>query len=202
MNHLCHIFLSSADPEIMFGNFIGDMIRPMEKPALSQTMQKGLELHHFIDHTVDGHPVYKEAIQLLRSSQGKYAPVVLDIFCDFLLTDHWAYFSVFSYAEFKEKIYRDLIRTNPFPADHTLYQRIHTMVDRDFLASYSHSDRIPRVFDFLKKRAHFPHRFDQALADYLQHYPSLKEKFLLVFPEMVRYAYEFIQLRSEDGATK
>ena len=67
MNHLCHIFLSQGDPELLIGNFIGDMVLPGERRLLGPGIQKGIDLHYFIDKTVDQHPVYKSGIEILRS---------------------------------------------------------------------------------------------------------------------------------------
>jgi len=193
MNHLCHIFLSQGDPELLIGNFIGDMILPFEKKLLPPGVQKGIELHYFIDKTVDQHPVYKSGMGLLRSSQKKYAPVVIDIFCDFLLVEHWDAFSTIEYEEYRHRVYGTIIGSNPFASDHRLYPRIVNMIKNDFLASYIHHNRIPHVFSFLQKRAKFENNFDQALHDYLFHYEELKEKFLTVFPEMVMTTHRFIR---------
>ena len=66
------------------------------------------------------------------------------------------------------------------------------MINNDFLAAYQRHDRIPHVFSFLKKRAKFENNFDQAEQDYLNNYEELKEKFLIVFPEMVMSTYRFL----------
>lgn len=196
MNHLCHIFLSQGDPDLLIGNFIGDMVLPAERKSLPPGIQKGIELHYFIDRTVDQHPVYKAGMDLLRSSQKKYAPVVIDIFCDFLLVDHWSAFSTMEYETYRHKVYGTIISSNPFESNHRLYPRIVNMIKNDFLASYSNHDRIPHVFSYLKKRAKFENNFELAHQDYLSNYDELKEKFLTVFPEMVLNTHRFIR----DGA--
>jgi acyl carrier protein phosphodiesterase len=193
MNHLCHIFLSQGDPELLIGNFIGDMILPSEKKHLPPGIQKGIELHYFIDKTVDQHPVYRSGMSILRASQKKYAPVVIDIFCDFLLVDQWSAFSAMEYEAYKHKIYGTIIASNPFVSEHRLYPRIVNMIKNDFLAAYVHSDRIPHVFSFLQRRAKFENNFNQAQQDYLEHYAELKEKFLTVFPEMVIATHQYIR---------
>lgn len=193
MNHLCHIFLSQGDPELLIGNFIGDMVLPVERRKLAPGIQKGIELHYFIDKTVDQHPVYRSGMELLRSSQKKYAPVVIDIFCDFLLVDQWDRFSTLEFEVYRHKVYGLIISNNPFGKEHRLYPRILNMINNDFLASYLHHDKIPHVFSFLKKRAKFENNFDQAQDDYLNNYEELKEKFLTVFPEMVLSTHRFLK---------
>ena len=153
------------------------MVHPSEKKLLPHGIQKGIELHYFIDRTVDQHPVYKSGMNLLRSSQKKYAPVVIEIFCDFLLVDQWNVFSTMDYGDYRHKVYGAIIGSNPFAREHRLYPRIVNMIKIDFLASYVHADRIPHVFSYLQKRAKFENNFDQALRDYLNHYEELKENF-------------------------
>ncbi|MEP7267081.1 MAG: ACP phosphodiesterase [Saprospiraceae bacterium] len=191
MNHLCHIFLSQDHDDLLFGNFIGDMIHPIEKADLPEMIKKGIKLHYFIDSSIDTHPVYRSGIQLLRATQKKYSPVVIDIFYDFLLMDNWKEYSTLDYKEFRFGIYNKLAMANPFKSDHRLFQRIQNMIQKDFLSSYESSETIPQVFSFLKRRASFENNFDSALQDYHRLYPQLQIQFSEVFPEMIQKVANF-----------
>src|SRR5690625_6026139 len=53
MNFLAHFILSHNHPEISFGNFMTDMLKPKEQRAWPEFLQTGIELHHFIDDFTD-----------------------------------------------------------------------------------------------------------------------------------------------------
>ncbi|MEP7320291.1 MAG: ACP phosphodiesterase [Saprospiraceae bacterium] len=191
MNHLCHLFLSGDDPGVMLGNFATDMLKPSEQRLVPTSIQSGIKLHLFIDHTIDTDPVFKESIQLIRATQGKYAPVVADIFYDFLMVHHWSEFSILDYFAFKQFVY-DTLKNNldnslPIPVK----ERMLRMINNDFLSSYISFDYIPHAFGFLKKRARFENHFDNALQDFNHLFPELNVQFLKVLPMMISRVKEF-----------
>ena len=90
MNHLAHLYLSGSQAGIILGNFIADFLTPAQQRALPEELQQGLRLHLLIDKTVDTNMIFKQSVALLRHTQGKYAPVVADIFYDYLLVEAWS----------------------------------------------------------------------------------------------------------------
>lgn len=185
MNHLSHLFLTKDHPKYAFGNFIGDMVSPKEVRSLPATMQQGIEIHYFIDRTVDDHVLYKECINLLKPSQGKYAPVVMDVFADFLLVSSWQAFYQEDYLLFKNSTYRLLAEELNLIPEQPIARRVQNMIDRDFLESYASKENIPFVFEFLKKRAKFENGFEIAQQVYHSYYENLIEKFVPVFSDLM-----------------
>lgn len=191
MNHLSHLFLSGDDPQIIIGNFITDFLSPSEQRAVSYELSQGIRLHLFIDHTIDHDPVFLQSIQLIRTSQGRYAPVVADIFYDYLLVQHWIEFSNIDFFTFKSKCYSILLESGHMPIPDIAKQRVFRMVENDFLSSYLTIDFIPQTFSFIKKRAKFQNYFDQALEDFKLMHDQLDKQFLLVFPMMMEKTNTF-----------
>ncbi len=191
MNHLAHLFLSGDQPEIIVGNFITDMLSPKEQKKVQGLYQIGIQLHLYIDQTIDHHPVYKKSIDLIKGRQGRYAPVVADIYYDYLLSHHWNEYSDHTYHTFKEKMYDVLKNHLPPDISEKIPERIGTMVERDFLSSYQSNDHIQSTFGFLAKRAKFSHRFDLAHQDYHEMFNDLKLHFHEIFPQMIHLTEKF-----------
>ncbi|MHC4884011.1 MAG: ACP phosphodiesterase [Planctomycetota bacterium] len=89
MNFLAHAVLSPNDDAIMFGNVLGDFIKGRPDGSLSPAIWKGVRLHRWIDRTADEHPRVHSSLQLLPRRYRHYARVVLDIYHDYLLAQHF-----------------------------------------------------------------------------------------------------------------
>lgn len=90
MNYLAHIFLSGDNPSRKVGNFIGDFVKGKQYQNYPSEIRKGIVLHRRIDHFTDNHIVVKEAVQLLRSTFGRYSAIVLDLYFDYILANNIA----------------------------------------------------------------------------------------------------------------
>jgi len=191
MNHLAHLFLSGDNPAWVTGNFIADFLSPAEQRAMPPDIRQGIQIHLFIDRTIDHHPVYKKSIELIRLTQHKYAPVVADIYFDYLLFSLWSHFATVSANDFRLKVYDILKQSIPEVIPEGIRNRIRSMIDRDFLQAYSSIDFMEGTFQMLSKRVHFNHRLQEATTDYKQHLPVLAEHFMDVFPQMVEACLVF-----------
>lgn len=85
MNYLAHAFLSGSNRDIMLGNFIADSLTKSEDSNYQDDVLKGIKLHRAIDSLTDKHTSVRNAVELLRSNHGKYAPVVTDLLWDHIL---------------------------------------------------------------------------------------------------------------------
>jgi acyl carrier protein phosphodiesterase len=191
MNHLAHLLLSGDNPAWITGNFITDFLKPAEQRSMPPDIRQGIQVHLFIDKTIDQHPVYKKSIDLIRQTQQKYAPVVADIYFDYLLYNQWERYSLVPANEFKKKVYDILLRTLPSLTPAGVRVRIESMVGRDFLSAYSTVDFMEGTFRMLVKRVHFNNRLSEAADDFKHYLPVLSEHFDQVFPEMVEACLKF-----------
>lgn len=191
MNHLAHLLLSGDNPAWITGNFITDFLNPAEQRSMPPDIRQGIQVHLFIDKTIDHHPVYKKSIDLIRKTQNKYAPVVADIYYDYLLYSQWDNYTLVPANEFKLKVYDILKKSIPALTPAGVQRRIGSMVDRDFLQAYSSVDFMEGTFRMLIKRVHFSNRLSQAAEDFEHYFPILTEHFDQVFPEMVEACLTF-----------
>lgn len=85
LNYLAHIYFSNSCRQVAVGNFIGDFVKGRRYKAFPLGIRKGILLHRQIDHFTDNHPVFKETVELLRPSFGRYSGIMADMYYDYLL---------------------------------------------------------------------------------------------------------------------
>lgn len=160
MNFLAHTYLSFREPGLIVGNYLGDFVTNKVMKTLPKEVQSGVKLHRFIDSFTDQHAVVKEGTRLLHPTMGKYAPVVLDIYFDFLLSKYWEDYEEMSLSTYCRHPYQVLMDyQNVMPP--MISDRVERMVADRWLENYQHYQGLERVFGFLSRRA----RFQSNLAD-------------------------------------
>ena len=64
MNFLAHLWLAGSDDGLRLGAMLGDFVRGgMEDSDLPESVQRGIQLHRFIDQHMDGLPELVELRQ-------------------------------------------------------------------------------------------------------------------------------------------
>lgn len=93
MNYLAHIYFSDSCRQVAVGNFIGDFVKGRRYKAYPSGIRKGILLHRQIDHFTDNHPAFKETVELLRPSFGRYSGIMADMYYDYLLASDFERYS-------------------------------------------------------------------------------------------------------------
>jgi len=139
MNHLAHIHLSGTDPQIIVGNLSADYFA----------------LHRHIDHSTDNHPAIKGAWAVLRPKHGKYASVIFDIYCDYLLATRWQHFESQPIQVVTERAYQAL-EEQGIHLPTSLFNRFKRMIQSDWLRQYGSYEGQAFVFERFGKRLSKP----------------------------------------------
>lgn len=178
------MLLSCEDSELMAGNFMADFVLNHEKKELHSNILKGIELHHSIDNFTDQHMTVKNAVSLLRPTQGKYSPVVVDILFDYFLTINWDKYSSESLEKFTSRVYTTLmLQDDVYPS--RLKELLPRMISDDFLMSCKNEDRLIKTFERIKKRAKFDNNFNRAHLDLAEFHVIMNDQFNEFFPDIV-----------------
>jgi acyl carrier protein phosphodiesterase len=184
MNFLAHMLLSYGDAELMAGNFMADFMLMREEKTLHTNIKKGIDLHRMIDSFTDEHVHVKSAVKVLRPTQGKYSPVVIDILFDYFLTTNWHKYSEEKLDDFTSRVYITLAQHREvYPQ--TLKERLSKMIDDDFLMSCKNEERLIKTFERIKRRAKFDNNFDKAVIDLVEYHHILDHHFNEFFPEII-----------------
>ncbi len=189
MNHIAHCVLSGNNPDILIGNLLTDWLKPQQKRALNPKYMKGLALHFLIDDFTDGHEEVKKANDLIRDIAGKYAPVVMDIFFDFLLYENWQLYNtrlnVSAIPEiFFQSVYK-IIKNDLINIPEAFMPRLVSMINSEWLRSYATQQGLEMVFKMIKKRTHFENNLDNIVPKLFELKPQLNTHFLVFFPELI-----------------
>ena len=186
MNFLAHFFLSCEDESLLIGNFLADFISNREVKQLPQAVQEGVALHRKIDHFTDNHPRFRSSVRQIRPQHGKYAPVLLDVYYDYLLSQNWDRYGKKSLDNFVEDVYEILLANRELMPDF-MRDRVSMMVADNWLRSYSTSSGLRRTFQRMKRRLSKPGKIEGAVETLQQHRPSLEPEFLSFFPDAIAF---------------
>lgn len=194
MNYFAHIYLSQGLEYQMFGNFIGDFISNKDVHKYRQEIIDGVMLHRIIDSFTDNHPLVRQGTSRLRSSQGKYAPVVIDILYDFLLANNWSKFSHITRHNFNQRTYTLLLK-HVEVCSPRIQKKVRNMIDGDFLTTYNTMDGLDFILEQMDRRTKFTSNFREARSILERDYDRFNEEFLEFFPEINVVAAEFLGIQ-------
>lgn len=191
MNYLGHCFLSCNDDNLLLGNVIADMIRNKDLDNLDPSVVKGVMLHRSIDSFTDSHPAIRQVSKLLHERHGKYAPVVTDIFFDYILFHNWEIYVDRSFESFKTTIYHQLSSSDLSVLPEKVQGSLGRMIDGDWLQGYTTIEGMKYVFSRVAKRAKFASNILTATDDLIAIEDEMTELFHQFFPDIQKHVSEF-----------
>lgn len=190
MNFLAHMYLSCSNEDLLIGNFVADFIRNRDLVLYSDAIVKGIDLHRKIDHYTDNHPRVVRSTRILRAQHGKYAPVVIDVCYDYILSKNWSKYSGETLRAFSDRVYEILKKNHHSLPDH-LQDIAPRMIKDDFLIKYGTEAGLRRTFERIEKRAKFSSNWSTAFDDLIRHYDELEDGFNSFFPDMIAVVDDF-----------
>lgn len=185
MNFLAHILLSGDREGIIMGNFVGDYIKgrltPEKTSAWEPDYLLGVQLHRFIDTYTDTHLVVRKVRKVLSLAHPRVSGVVLDIYFDYFLANHFEVYANEPLPVFVEKVYAILFKNKELiPAP--MLPMAEAMVRHDWLGHYKEISGIKRSFDGLSRRFTFLKGIEGAEKELLRNYPLYEAAFFEFFP--------------------
>ena len=190
MNFLAHMFLTYEDKELTVGNYVADFIRNRDFVLFSDKVVHGIKLHRHIDHYTDNHPEVLKSTRSLRERHSKYAPVVIDVFYDYVLAVNWEKFTDMDMRSFADTIY---VYINEYSEDFPIHlQTISSrMIADDFLLQYGTQEGIEKTFKRIGNRAKFKSNFETAFQDLEDNFEEINDGFLRFFPDLIKEVKTF-----------
>jgi acyl carrier protein phosphodiesterase len=161
MNYLAHLSLSFKNDDLMLGNLVADFTRKAKFSDFSSEVQRGIQLHHFIDDYTDSHSLVEEAKAIIRPQQGKFSGVVMDIYFDHLLARDYHFWHQESLADFAQNAYQLFnLRKDELP-EATVHM-LHYMERGNWLLNYASLEGLQRSLKGMSSRTKYPNNMDQA----------------------------------------
>jgi acyl carrier protein phosphodiesterase len=184
MNYLAHLHLAPDDAAARVGNLLGDFLKPSHAGHLPQTLQQGMALHRQIDSYTDSHPLVAHSKQRITAERRRYAGILVDIFYDHFLAQHWSRFSSMPLADFTARSYAELDAHRQWLPPRLL-EILPRMQAEDWLQSYANVDGIAAVLrNFSRHRIQRDNPVADGINDLLQHYSALEQDFLDFYPQL------------------
>jgi len=184
MNYLGHFYLSGKQPDVIFGNFIGDVIKGSRWKTYPESIQRGILLHRFIDDYTDNHPDTKRAKDRIRSYFSITSAIVVDMYFDHFLSLRWSQYCNLSLLEFSSDVFEKLRKYESEMPSYTgvLFQK---MRDEQWLLSYKSIDGISFALERMGERVHFENNWNEAKMVLMKNYNLLEDDFHRFFKEIV-----------------
>ncbi len=184
MNFLAHLWLADGDDGLRLGAMLGDFIRGnLEDSGLPQNVQRGIQLHRFIDQFMDGLPELAALRQRFDPPFRRYAGIIIDVAFDHQLALRWSEYSEISLPEFDAEVRHLLARYETLlPEELKGFMRYADR--RGLFAAYREKDEILYSLAGLGRRlsrSNPLHRVDEIWEDFEAEFASGFER---VFPQV------------------
>ena len=190
MNWLAHLLLAEANPESRLGNLLGDLVKGVERQSLAPSLQRGVKCHQAIDIFTDNHLIVKRSKKRINSEYSRFAGILIDVFYDYILANHWQDYSDIPLTEFTSTVYdswADQIDSLPVYAKGV----IRRLIAEDWLGSSSSLEGVEntlmRISWKLSRRRKRQFDLTPAKRELTQNYGELEQDFQHFFPQLISY---------------
>lgn len=152
MNFLAHLYLAGDDDGLKLGALLGDFIKGQRAlRKYPKPVRKGIELHRFIDSTIDRHDSVISLRQRIPKPYRRYAGIIIDLALDYELANRWGDYSDISLEEFDISV-RELLAQNEAILPKKLVRFMQYADRRGLFAAYRNEDQIFRSIRGIGRR--------------------------------------------------
>lgn len=198
MNYLAHIYLAQHSDKAMLGALLGDFVKLKDTALYHPDIQADIQIHRQVDSFTDSHPIVLQAKALFQDQHRRYSGILLDIFYDHVLSQHWPQHSPTPRAELIQRFYAALQEQSKIILPDNLQAALPRMLSQDWLGSYHEFDGVRIAVERTSQRLSKNSDLLRAGLDDLQNnYDELSKGFQEFFPELIQYvAGQRVQLQS------
>ncbi|GJM32547.1 MAG: ACP phosphodiesterase [Saprospiraceae bacterium] len=190
MNFLAHLFLSCEREALLVGNFLADFIRNKDVQKFPAEIQEGILLHRQIDHFTDVHPLVLQGVRRMYADHHKYAPVIIDVFYDYFLSQAWHEYSEEPLREFSHRIY-EILKRNLELMPPALQKNMLLMIQDDWLMNYGTLSGLEFTFSRMARRVSRPAHLKGVIQSLQKDEDLLAEEFAGFFPDVIKMTQDF-----------
>lgn len=188
MNYIAHIHLGAHTQTSLLGNFLGDFVKGPNFSELPLSLQNGIKLHRKVDQYTDAFNAVVDLKKQFPSSLRRMSGVVLDIYFDHLLLNHWSRFSGQSYEACLADFYQELEQV-PVEIPGRYNGVKDSLLEHRWLANYQHSSTCLRAFYSIEKRLRDRVVFAQQSMQYVERkHQSIERVFLDFYPQLQSFS--------------
>ena len=168
MNFLSHLWLAGDDESLMLGAMLGDFVRGSQVlETYPDGVRRGIELHRFIDYSVDALPDVVNLRKYFRVPFRRYSGIIIDLAYDHELARRWEAYSDESLENFDLKV-REMLARHDELVPEDLHRFMRYADRRGLFAAYRSKSEILLSLTGIGKRLSRPNpleRVDQIWDD-------------------------------------
>jgi len=151
----------------MHANLHGEYIKGNSFENSPKSIQAGVRLHRFIDHTIDTHPAVKELLHELYPLLPKVSGVAIDLFFDHLLAKYWQRYHSSNLDSYLAEFYA--FESDLTPHFHPKFiEQIRRMREIKWLSHYKKHEGLIKMCAGVGARFTFPHKLNEAPTVFLE----------------------------------
>jgi acyl carrier protein phosphodiesterase len=191
MNFLAHAFLARGESDLLLGSLMGDFVKGPLGGRYTSSITRGLTLHRNVDTYTDAHAIVASSRARIAPARRRYAGILVDLFYDHYLARHWGDYASTPLDHFTETVYATLLDRL-----HLLPERLRNiaphMARTDWLGSYRNIAAVGQALDRIGTRLKRGNALLGSVEELIGNYAGLEEDFRAFFPDVVRFAQEWI----------
>lgn len=146
MNYLAHLLLAQPNADSRTGNLMGDFLQGVDRTKLPPAIEKGIQNHIAVDAFTDSHNETKNLRSLFTPKYRRFAPIILDITYDYLLSQHWDAFCSIPRIEFIRNVEKQLLG-NKRAMTKRMANVVETLIEHDVFNHYNTIDGLATALD-------------------------------------------------------
>lgn len=192
MNFLAHLYLSGNQDHIVIGNFIADHIKGRQIDQVGKDVLKGVHMHRAIDDYTDHHPIILQTKERLRPTQGKYSPVVADVFMDHFWAIKFEQFCPTPLVIFADNVFK-LLKANEQVLPVRTQNMLVYMQKDNWLTAYRTLEGMDFILKAMSRRTNFPSNMAVAASDLERDYLLYEKDYEMFFPQLQSFCKDYLE---------
>ena len=192
MNFLAHLYLAGENEDYVVGQVLADFLERGWRERVSPGVLRGIRLHQQADLFTDRHECFRRSRERLPLQLRRFAGIVVDIFYDHLLANHWERFHDAPLPQFAQSRYR-ILEGRTEEMTERMRAALPIMVERDWLTAYRDVDGMERALAGVSRRLKRANPVAEAGAALQADRKGFEQDFLAFFPELTAHISRLVK---------
>lgn len=198
MNFLAHLALAGPDDASRIGNILGDFEKGTPesmRERLPDRIVDGIMMHRHIDRFTDDHAIFHKTKLLLAPGRRRFAGIIVDIFFDHFLNNHWERYHPGTVAGFIAEIYQ-LFERRPEWLGSQFGPLVPLLRAENWLASYGSEEGLAITLGRVADRSPRLAPIRDGVLDLVENREAFEKHFLEFYPEVRVHAARLLGIKS------
>ncbi|MDO6686187.1 MULTISPECIES: acyl carrier protein phosphodiesterase [unclassified Agarivorans] len=189
MNYLAHFHIAQYTNTSIPGALLGDFVKGNQWQYYPEPEQLGILLHRHIDSFTDQQVAQLKLNLCFHPTMRRYAGIALDVYFDYLLSQHWPHYHSGSRDDFITHCYQQL---HNYPLKERALVTATHMREYDWLTHYNDHQQITGTLKAISRRLRRPTKLELMLDDIDKHSQTIDQAFSELYPLVLKRVIKFV----------